>query len=369
MQSAWRLLSRKYSPIVTPAYGRDVLEGRRIGRRGRDHGRVRHGAAVLEHPHDLRHGRALLADRDVEAVDALALLVEDRVDRDRRLPGLAVADDQLPLAAPDGDHRVDRLDPGLERLLHGAPVDHAGRVALDRPELLGVDRALAVDRLAEGVDHAAHQGLAHRHLRDAARALHDVALADRAVLAEEHRADVVLLEVQHHADDVLREREQLPGHRPLEPVHAGDPVAHLDHPPDLGEIGLALELLDLASDDLADLAGLDHAAPPAPLVMRSLRAASWPAMLMSRTRLPTSATNPPRRLGSTSVSKRTVLPSRRPRRSRSAARSASRQRARRCAPAPGLARPPRRRAPGRRRGSPRGCRAAGAARRAPGSSA
>src|SRR6185503_20246706 len=102
--------------------------------------------------------------------------------------------------------------------------------------------------------------------------------------------------------------------------------------PDLGEVGLALELLDLASDDLADLAGLDHAAPPAPLMMRSLRAASWPATLMSRTRLPTSATNPPRSPGSTSVSKRTVLPSRRPSRSRS--------------PAPGPGRPPRRRSPG-----------------------
>ena len=54
-------------------------------------------------------------------------------------------------------------------------------------------------------------------------------------------------------------------------------------------------------------------------MIRSLRAPSWPATLMSKTRLPTSATKPPRRFGSTSVSSRTVLPRRRPRCSRKAA--------------------------------------------------
>src|SRR5262249_55523201 len=155
------------------------------------------------------------------------------------------------------------------------------------------DRALAVDGLPEGVDDASHQRLADRHLRDAAGALHDVAFADGAIFAEEDRAEVVLLEIENHPNDVLREGEQLAGHRTLEPVYAGDAVPDFDDPPDLGEIGLALELLDLPSDDLADLAGLDHAAPPAPLMRRSRRAPSWPAMLTSKTRLPTSATKPP----------------------------------------------------------------------------
>ena len=52
------------------------------------------------------------------------------------LAGAPVADDQLALAAPDRDHGVDGLEPGLERLLHRAAIDHARRVALDRPELL-----------------------------------------------------------------------------------------------------------------------------------------------------------------------------------------------------------------------------------------
>src|SRR5207247_1459534 len=149
----------------------------------------------------------------------------------RGLAGPAVADDQLALAAPDRDHRVDGLEPGLERLLHRPAVHDARGIPLDRPELLGVDRALAVHRLAERVDDAARQGLADRHLGDPVRALDDVAFLDELVVAEEHRADLVLLEVEDHPDDVAGELEQLTRHRLLEPVDAGDAVADLDDAP------------------------------------------------------------------------------------------------------------------------------------------
>ena len=60
-------------------------------------------------------GRQLLADRDVDADEVAALLVDDRVDRDGGLARLAVADDQLALAAADRDQGVDGLDAGLDR--------------------------------------------------------------------------------------------------------------------------------------------------------------------------------------------------------------------------------------------------------------
>src|SRR5262249_32932641 len=170
-------------------------------------------------------------------------------------------------------------------------------VALDRARLLGRDRSFAVDGLAQGVDDPPDQGLPDGHLRDAAGALDDVALADQAIVTEEHGADVVLFEAQDHADDVVREVQQLPRHRLLEAVDAGDAVAHLDHPADLGEIHLGLEPLDLAPDDLADLARLDHADPLESWMIRSRMARSCPLTLMSSNRLPTSATKPPTSVG------------------------------------------------------------------------
>src|SRR5205814_5643615 len=125
-------------------------------------------------------------------------------------------------AAADRNHRVDGFEPGLQRLLHRAPVYNARRVALDRPKLLGVDRTFAVDGLPERIDDAAYQGLADRHLRDAAGAADDVALLDRAVVAQQHGADVVFFEVEHHPDDVAGKLQQLARHRLLEPVDACD---------------------------------------------------------------------------------------------------------------------------------------------------
>ena len=76
--------------------------------------------------HHLGHGRLLLADGHVDAMRRrLVRLVDDGVDGDGRLAGLPVADDQLALSAADGDHRVDGLEAGLQRLLHRLTVDHA----------------------------------------------------------------------------------------------------------------------------------------------------------------------------------------------------------------------------------------------------
>src|SRR3546814_230987 len=150
--------------------GREELKRRRL-RRGRgDHDRIFHRAIFFELADDLRDGRALLPDRDVDAVELLALviagvdalLVDEGVDRDRGLAGLAIADDQFALATADGDERVDRLEAGLHRLMDRLARDDARRLDLDATALIADDRPLAVDRIAEAIDDAAPQALAGR---------------------------------------------------------------------------------------------------------------------------------------------------------------------------------------------------------------
>ena len=192
---------------------RHPLDRRGLVRGRGDDRRVRHRARFLQPLVHLHDRRRLLADRDVEALHVLVVLVEDRVDRDRRLARRAVADDQLALAAADVRHRVDRLDAGLQRLLHRLPRDHARRLELERPRLVRVDRALAVERVPERVDDAAEQRLADGNARDAAGAAHRLALADVLPLAEERDADVVLLEVEREPDDAVLELEHLRARR------------------------------------------------------------------------------------------------------------------------------------------------------------
>src|SRR6185437_1983632 len=111
-------------------------------------------AVVLQRLDDLRDGRALLADRDIDAVQLLRLiaagvdrlLIEEGVDGDGGLAGLTIADDQLALPAADRDQRVDRLETGLHRLIHRLPWDNARRLHLDAGTGHILQRALAVDR-------------------------------------------------------------------------------------------------------------------------------------------------------------------------------------------------------------------------------
>jgi hypothetical protein len=196
-----------------------------------------------------------LPDGHVEAINALALLVDDRVHGHSRLAHLSIADDELALSTADGNHRVDGLDPGLERLLHGLAGDDAGRLELDAAPVRGLDGALAVDRLAEGVHDATGGGFADGHLHDAAGALHERALFDRARVAEKGRSDVVRLEVQHEPHEAARKLQQLARHRPLEPVDARDAVAHAEDRTGLHRERGLLVALDLLLDDLGDLFG------------------------------------------------------------------------------------------------------------------
>src|SRR5204863_5593948 len=116
------------------------------------------------------------------------LLVDDGVDRDRGLAGLPVADDELALTAADGNHRVDGLEAGLERLLDRLALDDAGGLDLDAASSLALDGTLAVDGLSERVHHASDRGLADRDLHDATGSLDGVALFDARGVAEESDA-------------------------------------------------------------------------------------------------------------------------------------------------------------------------------------
>ena len=95
---------------------------------------------------DLGHGRGLLADRDVDALDRLvrpqngfcAMIASSAI---AVLPVWRSPMISSALAAADRRHRVDRGDPGVERLLHGLARHDVGRLELQAPALLsdGID--------------------------------------------------------------------------------------------------------------------------------------------------------------------------------------------------------------------------------------
>ena len=132
-----------------------------------------------------------------------------------------------------------------------------GRKTLQRDELVGRDRALVVDRLAQRIHDAADHGFANGHAHDASGALDLVAFFDLGVLAEQHHADLVFFQVHGDAGNVVRKLEQFSGHDFVEAVNAGDTVAQGDDRADFVHGNLGLVILDLLADQLRDLVCFD----------------------------------------------------------------------------------------------------------------
>ena len=237
----------------TAGVGCDILQGRQLGGSRGHHDGVAHGTGFGQALHQVCHGGAFLADGNVNADDVLALLVDDGIGRDGGLAGLAVTDDQLTLAAADGDHGVDGLDAGLQRLLDGLALDDAGRTALNGAVLGGLDGACAVNGLAQCVDHAADHGFAHRHGHDLAGALDDAALFDADVGAQQNDGDRVFLQVLGHAVFAVVKLEQLTCHAFFQTTGPGDAVAHHNDRAGLALLDGIFVMLDLRTDDLGDL--------------------------------------------------------------------------------------------------------------------
>ena len=96
----------------------EILHGCRIGCCRADNDRIVHRAFFLQRVDKRGDGRTLLSDCYIDAVDwvtgfVVTTLVDDRVDGNGGLSGLAVSDDQFALSASDWDHCIDSLDTGL----------------------------------------------------------------------------------------------------------------------------------------------------------------------------------------------------------------------------------------------------------------
>ena len=123
--------------------------------------------------------------------------------------------------------------------------------------MVGLDRPLAVDRIAKRIDDTAEQALADRHFDDGAGALDRLAFLDLAVGTEDHDADIVDFEIERHAFDAALELDHLAGLHVVEAVDAGDTVADRQHLADFRNLGFLAEILDLIFEYRGDFCGAD----------------------------------------------------------------------------------------------------------------
>ena len=132
-------------------------------------------------------------------------------------------------------------------------MDDARRLLLDRRRFVGLDRALAVHRLAERVDDAAKQGFANRHFENTAGGLYRVAFRNVLVVTEDNRADRVVLEVQREAERVAGEFEHLAVAGIGEAVNTRNTVRYGNDRTDVARFRSRIEILDSFLNQITDL--------------------------------------------------------------------------------------------------------------------
>ncbi len=111
-------------------------------------------------------------------------------------PGVAVSDDELPLAPADGGQRVHDLDPGLQRDLDGRALGHSRGDPLQghgRP--VGDRQRPAVQGVAERIDDPAEKILGNAEGEERSRGLQLHAFRDVGILGEQQDGGEVLIEV------------------------------------------------------------------------------------------------------------------------------------------------------------------------------
>ena len=234
----------------------DVLQRSRVGGGGGDDNRLVHNAVLLEGLHDAGNRRGLLANSDIDADHVVVFLVDNGIDRNSSLAGLAVANDELALATADRNHRVNSDDTGLHGLMHGLAADNARSLELDGAIAVGLNGAFAVDGHAKRVHNAAEKTLARRHFHDLAGGANLIVLSDCRDIAEEHSADFLFLKVLgqavHGLAALTNKLEELAGHGALQAVDASNTVANLDDRTDLACIDARVEGLQLFAQRFVD---------------------------------------------------------------------------------------------------------------------
>ena len=211
------------------------MHGCRIGCCRADNDRIIHRAFFLQRVDKRGDGRTFLPDCYIDAVDRIAgfvvaALVDDRVDGDGGLSGLAVSDDQFALSASDRDHRIDSFDTGLQRLVDRLAEDNTRRLAFER-HLAGFshDFPFSVDRVSERVDHTSDHTFADIDGGDTPCTFDDVTLFYLVCRSQQDSSHVVLFQVHHDRFHPVVELQEFVSLGVVKTVNPGYAIAHLEH--------------------------------------------------------------------------------------------------------------------------------------------
>ena len=217
-------------PHGTSGKGRQILKRSRFPGSGNHHRRIFHRPEILQCPNELSHGGSFLTDCHVDALYSLSLLMQDGIQRNGRFPGLAVADNQFPLASSDGYHGIDGLDPGLQRCVYRFSVHHPMGFPLHRAAASRLQRPLFVHRLPQGIYHPSQKTVPHGYIHAVSGAFYLIPLIALPLISQQHRRHRILLQIERHTVHTPGKLQKFAKHTLPQSIDSGNPVRSLYHP-------------------------------------------------------------------------------------------------------------------------------------------
>ena len=127
----------------------------------------------------------------------------------------------------------------------------------DRAALGGDDRALAVQRVPQRIDHAAQNRLAYRHAQQPPGAPHFLPFVNRKVIAENDHPHRILFQVHGQSKNLAGKLDHFSGHDAGKSVNLRDPVTDLEDSSHLANVDTGLVLLNLLPENGSDLVGFE----------------------------------------------------------------------------------------------------------------
>src|SRR3984957_6840301 len=164
--------------------GCNPLQAGRACRPSNDDDAALRRSAFLDRIYGAAYTRTLLANRDVDADDVARLLIDNRIDCDRRLADSTIADDKLALTAAEREQGIDDDEAGLNRLDYEIPIDDRRRRALNGFQRVGRYWSFTVERPAEWIDDAAEHHRSHGNAHHLGGTAHHVAGLDRVDIVQ-----------------------------------------------------------------------------------------------------------------------------------------------------------------------------------------
>ena len=228
-----------------------ITHRRRIRRTCRQHDRIFQRSPGAQHIHQSSHRSRFLSDSHIDAINRLTVpviiqLIQNRIDGNRRLSGLAVTDNQLPLPASDRHHRVDRLDPRLQRLFHRLAINHPRRFSFQRQRhQIALNRACPVDRFTQRIDNTPQQSFAHIDRSNVPRPLCGEILPHPVGRVQQHHSHMIFFQVHRHSPHAVLKLDQLAGSHIIQSENIRHSVAHFQHRTDFLQLSLHINIFQL----------------------------------------------------------------------------------------------------------------------------